>query len=346
MKKTLFIITIVILIILIFWAFAFKILITDKETIAIVNNEIITEKDLKLLEEEYPEFERKELIIELIIEKLTLEKAEKLGIIVTEEQVEEKLEQISQMGDIINNKIIEKYKSLDNYAKPLKNRLIYEMLKENEKENFKSFTDFNNNSIIIDSEEYIKQQNYTNISETDKNAIINQFKDNYYDSLFNVYFEIWKYKLINDAKIEIFEDISGSIEREIYDIEESEIPYFFKSYFNSSLFEQYEIISLRTAQMKNYYDRFLYIKMKDSKSNKIIEIELDLNREYEENLNSNNEIININGINGILEENDNSVKIHLFDTYLNANIYVTTDNLDKDEIISFLKDFIRVSYKK
>ena len=59
MKKTLFIITIVILIILIFWAFAFKILITDKETIAIVNNEIITEKDLKLLEEEYPEFERK-----------------------------------------------------------------------------------------------------------------------------------------------------------------------------------------------------------------------------------------------------------------------------------------------
>ena len=346
MKKTLFIITIVILIILIFWAFAFKILITDKETIAIVNNEIITEKDLKLLEEEYPEFERKELIIELIIEKLTLEKAEKLGIIVTEEQVEEKLEQISQMGDIINNKIIEKYKSLDNYAKPLKNRLIYEMLKENEKENFKSFTDFNNNSIIIDSEEYIKQQNYTNISETDKNAIINQFKDNYYDSLFNVYFEIWKYKLINDAKIEIFEDISGSIEREIYDIEESEIPYFFKSYFNSSLFEQYEIISLRTAQMKNYYDRFLYIKMKDSKSNKIIEIELDLNREYEENLNSNNEIININGINGILEENDNSVKIHLFDTYLNANIYVTTDNLEKDEIINFLKDFIRVSYKK
>ena len=346
MKKTLFIITIVILIILIFWAFAFKILITDKETIAIVNNEIITEKDLKLLEEEYPEFERKELIIELIIEKLTLEKAEKLGIIVTEEQVEEKLEQISQMGDIINNKIIEKYKSLDNYAKPLKNRLIYEMLKENEKENFKSFTDFNNNSIIIDSEEYIKQQNYTNISETDKNAIINQFKDNYYDSLFNVYFEIWKYKLINDARVEIFEDISGPIERDIYDIEESEIPYFFKSYFNSSLFEQYEIISLRTAQMKNYYDKFLYIKMKDSKSNKIIEIELDLNREYEENLNSNNEIININGINGILEESDNSVKIHLFDTYLNANIYVTTDNLEKDEIINFLKDFIRVSYKK
>ena len=346
MKKTLFVIIIVILIILIFLAFAFKFFITDKETIAIVNNEIITEKDLKLLEEEYPEFERKELIIELIIEKLTLEKAEKLGIIVTEEQVEEKLEQISQMGDIINNKIIEKYKSLDNYAKPLKNRLIYEMLKENEKENFKSFTDFNNNSIIIDSEEYIKQQNYTNISETDKNAIINQFKDNYYDSLFNVYFEIWKYKLINDARVEIFEDISGPIERDIYDIEESEIPYFFKSYFNSSLFEQYEIISLRTAQMKNYYDKFLYIKMKDSKSNKIIEIELDLNREYEENLNSNNEIININGINGILEESDNSVKIHLFDTYLNANIYVTTDNLEKDEIINFLKDFIRVSYKK
>ena len=344
MKKILLVLTIVILIIFIFLAVVFKFFITDKEIIAKVNNEIITENDLKLLEAEYPEFERKELIIELIIEKLTLEKAEESGII--EEQVEEQLEQLSQMGDVINNKIIEKYDSLDNYAEPLKNRLIYEALKEKEKENFKSFTDFNDSSIIIDSENYIKQQNYTNISDKDKNAIINQFKDNYYDSLFNVYFEIWKYELINDAKVEIFEDLSENIEREIYDIEKSDIPYFFKAYFNTSLFEKYEIISLRTAQMKNYYDKFLYIKMKDLKNNKIIEIELDLNREYEENLNSNNEIIDINGIKGILEESDNSIKIHLFDTYLNANIYVTTDNLDKDEVISFLKDFIRVCYKR
>ena len=125
MKKILLVLTIVILIIFIFLAVVFKFFITDKEIIAKVNNEIITENDLKLLEAEYPEFERKELIIELIIEKLTLEKAEESGIIVTEEQVEEQLEQLSQMGDVINNKIIEKYDSLDNYAEPLKNRLIF-----------------------------------------------------------------------------------------------------------------------------------------------------------------------------------------------------------------------------
>ncbi len=317
-------------------------------TIARINDEFITENDLKEMQKEYPNFEKENLLKDLIAEKLTLHEADKLGITVTDSEVEESIAMLNEMGDIVVNSVVEKYGSIENYKAPLKNRLVYEKIKELQKENFKSFVKYNENSIIKDVEKYINQQENKNISKTDKDNIIEQLKNNYYDSLFNVYFEIWKYKLINNADVEIFENFAENKERKISDITIEDIPLFFKAYFNifsDKLLSEYEIVSLKSASIENYYDRYLYIKAKNKNDNHIVEITFDLNRENKEQpIETMKKNIKINGINGIIEENSNILNISLFDSNLNANINVVTDNLNDEEVINYLKNFIRICY--
>lgn len=322
--------------------------------IAKVNGEDILLENLEIAEKEYESFNREELIEALILETLVLQKADDFNITVTQNELDEKMNMVEQMGELINNKILEKYNDMDNYKKALECRMLYEKVRQKVKGDFIHCIRFKDNILEEESKKYILDNNIDNNKDSVK-LIKSQYIKNYYDSIFNVYFEVWKYGLLNDAKIEMDNSYFRPNttphlnSNDASKIEFSMIPYFYKAYFNmesSKLLKNYDIINVRTIPIKNYHDRYLFLEFENKNNNEKLEIVFDIDAGKSEPIQfSDNNLTQINGIQGSLENNsERNIELNLYDKEMHAFISIKGYDTSKERVIEFMEEFIKVEY--
>lgn len=332
---------------------------TNDNVIAFVNGEKILLEKLEYAKNEYENFTEDELLEALILESLVLEKAKEYNITVSTKEIEEKLKQVEQMGETIKNKILEKYGNFDNYSVALSNKLIYNKVKEIKYVEFCECLKFNEKSINKDVELFIKKNEVLELTDKAEEEMQQQLIKNYYDSLFNVQFEIWKYSLLDNADIDMKNNFSYPNLTSHLNSEKSktisleELPYFYKVYFSMNsdeVLDKYSINILKTIPIKNYYDRYLFMEFNVKEHNKKIELafDIDVGKKVNSVMNSNKKI-QIKGMMGEIytykdEKNQNIVELNIFDSQMNAYINVKGYNAIETEVLDFVNEFIRVQY--
>lgn len=336
-----------------------------------INDENIFESEFKETKNKYPDFDDKTILEYIITELLVIQQADELNISISDTQVEENINSLKNMSDDFYDKAIEQYGNIENYKKALKNTMIYNEVKNEVLKNFFDKIYLNSESIKLDAQIYIDENGYENISDKEVNEIENKLNENYLNSIGNMYFEVYKYSLMDNAKIKFVDNnyktilyepknipsedecLENRLNENYIDINYEDIEYFYKAYFNlnyKALSKDYNINSITSVKLNNYQEKYIdinYVSKQDAKKKIGLGFYLDV-RKREHNFSENSTKISINGIEGEINEFSKYIRLSLIDNNLCALVTVTiqSEYCSKDEIIEIAENVIRVNYNK
>lgn len=167
--------------------------------IASVNGEKILASDFDLAKAQYESKNMldAELLDGLIKERIVLQYGEKIEDIITEEDVEKKLQALKaeQNGNIFYQKAMKEYGSEEAIKIALKNRLIYNFVKDDLMNQFLSVLRIDEDKLYFRAEEFAEQYDIDRLDNKEREdyleTVFMQYRDSLTNELFDLYFQVW-----------------------------------------------------------------------------------------------------------------------------------------------------------
>ena len=183
--------------------------------IASVNGEKILASDFDLAKAQYESKNMldAELLDGLIKERIVLQYGEKIEDIITEEDVEKKLQALKaeQNGNIFYQKAMKEYGSEEAIKIALKNRLIYNFVKDDLMNQFLSVLRIDEDKLYFRAEEFAEQYDIDRLDNKEREdyleTVFMQYRDSLTNELFDLYFQVWLNEQFRNSDIKYVSDI-------------------------------------------------------------------------------------------------------------------------------------------
>ena len=154
-----------------------------------------------------------ELLDGLIKERIVLQYGEKIEDIITEEDVEKKLQALKaeQNGNIFYQKAMKEYGSEEAIKIALKNRLIYNFVKDDLMNQFLSVLRIDEDKLYFRAEEFAEQYDIDRLDNKEREdyleTVFMQYRDSLTNELFDLYFQVWLNEQFRNSDIKYVSDI-------------------------------------------------------------------------------------------------------------------------------------------
>ena len=262
------------------------------DALFIVNGEPILDRDYDRIKYNY-EYSDEEIFEGLILEMLVLQYGKKGNISVSDAYIENAVQTVKEM-DLIYEKAIETYGTLENYKEALVNRYIYEEVKQDVISEYAATLTFSEQVLKEGVDMFLEENNYE-YNEFSDNEILQlkeSLKENYTMLLSNIYFDSWNYSLLKNASIKYIQ-LDKDLLFQMRDFDEDkdaitigDTVYQLKQTTINDASKRFgSIINFYSTQLSNTYE---FVDLKESsnelRSIKVLEIKL-VNKENENSVN-------------------------------------------------------------
>lgn len=182
----------------------------DNSVIIKVNGDDILLTDIDLARRQYSgrDVSDADLLGGLIKEKIVLQYFEKTGEQISDEEVESQYELLKTVenGNIFYEKALAEYGTDEKVKEAIKYRLMYNIAKESIKSEFLQVFSIDKRKINLRTEDFIAQFDLKDLSDEEREeyrqAVVKQYNDALIDEAFDLYFQVWLNKQVENSDIE------------------------------------------------------------------------------------------------------------------------------------------------
>lgn len=170
-----------------------------------VNGEEIYNKDFLRTKEYYntKNYTDKELLEGIVLERLVLQKADYYSIDVTDEEVNEKIEELKKLGDIYYKNALDKYKTEEKFKEAMYYKIVYEKIKDIVQNTFLERLNLSSDVLLKRSKDYVSTQpvKASDVDQFTQN-VIHSYEEITLKDLSEAFFSAWQYHLASESDIQ------------------------------------------------------------------------------------------------------------------------------------------------
>ncbi len=184
--------------------------IPKKDILLTVNGEAVYQEEFDKISAKYKEkgLTEAEILEGMVLELVTLEKADDFSVSVSEEDVQARYEELLALDQsLFQEKALEQYGSEDAFLEALHYKLVYEETAEHIKSSFSQSFSLNDAVLQERTRDYVSQYAKTDFEENDMDAAdfeqetMHTYADSLLSSLQELYFKVWQYQTTANSEL-------------------------------------------------------------------------------------------------------------------------------------------------
>lgn len=230
----------------------------DHSVIIKVNGDDILSTDIDLASMQYSgrDVSEADLLRGLIKERIVLQYFEKTGEKISDEKVESQYELLktAENGNIFYEKAIAEYGTDEKVKEAIKYRLMYNIAKESVKSDFLQVFFIDKNKINLRTEDFVHQFDLNDLSDEDreeyKQAVVKQYHDALINEAFDLYFQVWLNKQVENSDIELLNGTENPFVKKDIRVEDEKV------YMNQ---DKISLSEVTFTEAQEVYGNFLYL---------------------------------------------------------------------------------------
>lgn len=230
----------------------------DNSVIIKVNGDDILLTDIDLARRQYSgrDVSDADLLGGLIKEKIVLQYFEKTGEQISDEEVESQYELLKTVenGNIFYEKALAEYGTDEKVKEAIKYRLMYNIAKESIKSEFLQVFSIDKRKINLRTEDFIAQFDLKDLSDEEREeyrqAVVKQYNDALIDEAFDLYFQVWLNKQVENSDIEYLNNTENPFVKKDIRLEDEKV------YINQ---DEISLNEVTFTEAQEVYGNFLYL---------------------------------------------------------------------------------------
>lgn len=184
--------------------------IPKKDILLTVNGEALYQEEFDKISAKYKEkgLTEAEILEGMVLELVTLEKADDFSVSVSEEDVQVRYEELLALDQsLFQEKALEQYGSEDAFLEALHYKLIYEGTADQIKNSFSQSFSLNDAVLQERTKDYVSQYAKADFEENDMDAAdfeqetMHTYTDSLLSSLQELYFKVWQYQTAANSEL-------------------------------------------------------------------------------------------------------------------------------------------------
>lgn len=184
--------------------------IPKKDILLTVNGEALYQEEFDKISAKYKEkgLTEAEILEGMVLELVTLEKADDFSVSVSEENVQARYEELLALDQsLFQEKALEQYGSEDAFLEALHYKLIYEETADQIKSSFSQSFSLNDAVLQERTKDYVSQYAKADFEENDMDAAdfeqetMHTYTDSLLSSLQELYFKVWQYQTAANSEL-------------------------------------------------------------------------------------------------------------------------------------------------
>ena len=184
--------------------------IPKKDILLTVNGEALYQEEFDKISAKYKEkgLTEAEILEGMVLELVTLEKADDFSVSVSEEDVQARYEELLALDQsLFQEKALEQYGSEDAFLEALHYKLIYEETADQIKSSFSQSFSLNDAVLQERTKDYVSQYAKADFEENDMDAAdfeqetMHTYTDSLFSSLQELYFKVWQYQTAANSEL-------------------------------------------------------------------------------------------------------------------------------------------------
>lgn len=184
--------------------------IPKKDILLTVNGEALYQEEFDKISAKYKEkgLTEAEILEGMVLELVTLEKADDFSVSVSEEDVQARYEELLALDQsLFQEKALEQYGSEDAFLEALHYKLVYEETADQIKSSFSQSFSLNDAVLQERTKDYVSQYAKADFEENDINAAdfeqetMHTYTDSLLSSLQELYFKVWQYQTAANSEL-------------------------------------------------------------------------------------------------------------------------------------------------
>ena len=184
--------------------------IPKKDILLTVNGEALYQEEFDKISAKYKEkgLTEAEILEGMVLELVTLEKADDFSISVSEEDVQARYEELLALDQsLFQEKALEQYGSEDAFLEALHYKLVYEETADQIKSSFSQSFSLNDAVLQERTKDYVSQYAKADFEENDMDAAdfeqetMHTYTDSLLSSLQELYFKVWQYQTAANSEL-------------------------------------------------------------------------------------------------------------------------------------------------
>ena len=184
--------------------------IPKKDILLTVNGEALYQEEFDKISAKYKEkgLTEAEILEGMVLELVTLEKADDFSVSVSEEDVQARYEELLALDQsLFQEKALEQYGSEDAFLEALHYKLIYEGTADQIKNSFSQSFSLNDAVLQERTKDYVSQYAKADFEENDMDAAdfeqetMHTYTDSLLSSLQELYFKVWQYQTAANSEL-------------------------------------------------------------------------------------------------------------------------------------------------
>lgn len=268
--------------------------IPKKDILLTVNGEALYQEEFDKISAKYKEkgLTEAEILEGMVLELVTLEKADDFSVSVSEEDVQARYEELLALDQsLFQEKALEQYGSEDAFLEALHYKLVYEETADQIKSSFSQSFSLNDAVLQERTKDYVSQYAKADFEENDMDAAdfeqetMHTYTDSLLSSLQELYFKVWQYQTAANSELSyvsydgepLFQKsdyalspASLTLKGKTYDLKElslAEVQDRFGNYFylSNTLTDSYGALNASAVHIPEQDVRALYATLGDDK---------------------------------------------------------------------------------
>ena len=184
--------------------------IPKKDILLTVNGEALYQEEFDKISAKYKEkgLTEAEILEGMVLELVTLEKADDFSVSVSEEDVQARYEELLALDQsLFQEKALEQYGSEDAFLEALHYKLVYEETADQIKSSFSQSFSLNDAVLQERTKDYVSQYAKADFEENDMDAAdfeqetMHTYTDSLLSSLQELYFKVWQYQTAANSEL-------------------------------------------------------------------------------------------------------------------------------------------------
>lgn len=184
--------------------------IPKKDILLTVNGEALYQEEFDKISAKYKEkgLTEAEILEGMVLELVTLEKADDFSVSVSEEDVQARYKELLALDQsLFQEKALEQYGSEDAFLEALHYKLIYEETADQIKSSFSQSFSLNDAVLQERTKDYVSQYAKADFEENDMDAAdfeqetMHTYTDSLFSSLQELYFKVWQYQTAANSEL-------------------------------------------------------------------------------------------------------------------------------------------------
>lgn len=242
---------------------------SEENVLLTVNGEKIYAKELEQISPKYEDagLTQEEILEGMVLELLTLQQADTFSITVSQDEVDSRFHDLTDLESLFYEKALEQYNTEEQLKKALYYKLVINKVSDKVDEMFCNEYVSNNKVMLTRTSDYVSKYTDTDFEENDlkkedfSKEVLQTYKEGLSTELESLYFKSWQYKLLKESHLTYVDYDDGTLfQKTDYNINKDSLN--FKG-------ETYDLTDISLEEMQERFGNYLYLpnSVKDTFNN-------------------------------------------------------------------------------